>query len=148
MRRRTLLVALAGLAVVGAAGVVVWWPRADRITQENYDRIRPGMSRAEVEAILGPAGDYRSGPTIWVAGISTNCLVVGRVPADWQVDLYPPEPPVPWPTSWLGDAGDVYVTFSREGVATHEFHESRVVPQSPLDNLLWRAKRLRHRWFP
>jgi hypothetical protein len=35
MRRRTLLVALAGLAVVVAAGAVVVWPRAERITREN-----------------------------------------------------------------------------------------------------------------
>ena len=44
MRRRTLLVALAGLAVVVAAGVVVLWPRPapEQITRENYDRIRVG----------------------------------------------------------------------------------------------------------
>ena len=60
MRRRKLLVVLAGLAVV-AAGVVVLWPRPDRITRENCDRIRPGMTRAEVEAILGPPDDYRTG---------------------------------------------------------------------------------------
>src|SRR5262245_23034627 len=61
MRRQTLLVVLAGLAVVVAAGAVVLWPRADRITLENYDRIRDGMTRAEVEAILGPPGDQRTG---------------------------------------------------------------------------------------
>jgi hypothetical protein len=63
MRRRTLLVALAGLAVVVGAGTVVLWPRADRITLENFDRIKKGMRRAEVEAILGPPGDYTTGPT-------------------------------------------------------------------------------------
>jgi hypothetical protein len=57
-----LLVALAGLAVVIAAGVVVLWPREDRVTRGNFDRIRAGMSRAEVEAILGPPGDYTTGP--------------------------------------------------------------------------------------
>jgi hypothetical protein len=64
MRRRKPLVALAGLAVVVAAGVVVLWPRTapERITRENYDRIRNGMSRAEVEAILGPPRDYSTGP--------------------------------------------------------------------------------------
>ena len=37
------------------------WPRPDRITRENYERIRVGMSSAEVEAILGgPPGDYRT----------------------------------------------------------------------------------------
>jgi hypothetical protein len=50
-----------GLAVVVAVGVVVLWPRADRITKENLGRIRLGMSAAEVEVVLGPPGDYRSG---------------------------------------------------------------------------------------
>src|SRR6516164_10518508 len=63
MRRRTLLVVLAGLAGLVAAVVVVLWPRPSlRITLENCKRIREGMSRAEVEAILGPPGDYRTGP--------------------------------------------------------------------------------------
>jgi hypothetical protein len=57
MRRRRLLVVLAGLAVVVAAGVVVLWPRPDRVTRVNCDRIREGMSRAEVVGILGPPGD-------------------------------------------------------------------------------------------
>src|SRR5262245_57459436 len=63
MRRRTLLVVLAGLAVVVAIGVVVLWARAapERITRENYERIRVGMSRAEVYAVLGPPGDYSTG---------------------------------------------------------------------------------------
>jgi hypothetical protein len=65
MRRRKLLVALAGLAVVGAAGAVVLWRRSAHVTRASCDRIRVGMSRAEVEAILGgPPGDYRAGPTV------------------------------------------------------------------------------------
>jgi hypothetical protein len=35
MRRRKLLVALAGPAVVVAAGAIVMWPRQDRITKAN-----------------------------------------------------------------------------------------------------------------
>ena len=42
MRGRKLLVALAGLAVVVAAGLVVLWPRPIKpgLTQENFDRVR------------------------------------------------------------------------------------------------------------
>ena len=74
MRRRTLLVALAVLAVVVAAGAVVLWPRGkpDRITQANF----------------GLAYKY-------------NCS-----------------------------------------------RDIRTAQQSPVANLLWRAKRLWHRWFP
>jgi hypothetical protein len=39
-RRLRWVLALAGLAVVGAAGAVVLWPQPERITQTNYDRIR------------------------------------------------------------------------------------------------------------
>jgi hypothetical protein len=54
MRRRKLLVALAGLAVVVAAGAVVLLrSRPNRITRENCDRTKEGMSRA-VLAGLGP----------------------------------------------------------------------------------------------
>jgi hypothetical protein len=67
MRRRTLFAALAGLAVVIAVGTVVLWPRLEppsRITQENCDQIREEMHQAEVEAILGPPGDYTTaGPS-------------------------------------------------------------------------------------
>jgi hypothetical protein len=37
-------VVLAVLAVVVAAGVVVLWPRPDRVTPENYACIRVGMN--------------------------------------------------------------------------------------------------------
>jgi hypothetical protein len=56
MRRRKLLGALAGLAVVVTVGAFALWPQPARITRGNYDRIRMRMSRAEVEAILGAPG--------------------------------------------------------------------------------------------
>jgi hypothetical protein len=55
MRRRTLLVVLAGLAVMVAAGLVVLWPRPDRVTRENYDRIIQGMTLAVVQSMMGEA---------------------------------------------------------------------------------------------
>jgi hypothetical protein len=61
MRRRKLLVALAVLAAVIAAGVVAVWLQPSppsRVTRENFDLINAGMSQEEVYAILGPPGDY------------------------------------------------------------------------------------------
>jgi hypothetical protein len=55
MRRRTLLVVVAVLAVVVAAGVVLW-PRPPSRIAENFLRIQFGMTRTEVHAILGPPG--------------------------------------------------------------------------------------------
>jgi hypothetical protein len=63
MRRWKLLAVLAVLPVPVAFGVSVLWPRPERITPENFDRIRKGMTLAEVEAILGPPGDYRTAKT-------------------------------------------------------------------------------------
>jgi hypothetical protein len=50
MRRRKLLVALVGLAVLF---VLCPRPQQERLTDENCKRIRKGMSQSEVEAILG-----------------------------------------------------------------------------------------------
>jgi hypothetical protein len=77
LRRRQLLVALAVLAVLVAVGLFVLWPRLDRITDENFNRIQEGMSRAEVEAILGPPGDCRAAPTTYDPDLDAN-----RVPRE------------------------------------------------------------------
>ena len=135
MRRRKLLVMLVGLAVVGAVGMAVLWPRADRITQANCDQIREGMTRSEVETILGPVGDYSSGPTepefVFVmlpAGLTVEDVVTA---------------------GWIGDTGSIDVGFDRRGkVAFSQFTRLELRRLSPLANLLWRAKRQWHRWFP
>jgi hypothetical protein len=148
MRKRNWLVALAALAVVVAAGVVTLRPRADRITQENCDRIRKGMTLADVVGILGPPGDYRTGP----AEIDLpDCImpVSGVVIPPWAV--------------WKGDHGGIYLYRNGdyrdpaiedhddddpESVWCAEFIEVEPINQSPLASLLWHAKRLWHRWFP
>ena len=149
MRRRTLPVVLAGLAVMVAAGAVVLWPRKDRITQENYDGIRMGMSRAEVEEILGLPGDYRTGPG------ATN---LGRDVIAWVIDPdVHPYPPSSWskidegPHSWgywLGDSFQISVAIDDSGQVQEMHGFPRRTTQGVFDNLLWRAKRQWHRWFP
>jgi hypothetical protein len=55
-----MLLAAAVLALPAVAGLFVWLqvPRPG-MTKANYERIRLGMTLAEVEGILGgPAGDY------------------------------------------------------------------------------------------
>jgi hypothetical protein len=60
---------LLALVVTAFAGLVVFTarpillpPTNSRITKANCDRIMPGMSRADVEAIFGPPGDFRTLP--------------------------------------------------------------------------------------
>jgi hypothetical protein len=136
MRRRTLLVALAGLAVVVAAGVVVLRPRQDRVTRANYDRIQIGMSRADVETILGPPGDYRSGAVKWKAS---------SIEVVFQIDS-------PAHDRWMGDHGSIDIWFPEyegySGARHMTFDDVEPIAQTPLDNLLWRLKRQWHRWFP
>jgi hypothetical protein len=62
MTKKRLLLALALLAVVGVAVLVVRVLRPVHFTEEMANRIPPGMTEAEVVAILGrPAGDYTTG---------------------------------------------------------------------------------------
>jgi hypothetical protein len=153
MRRRTLLVALVGLAVVVAAGVVVLWPRPpSRITRENYGLIREGMTRAEVEAILGPPGDYRT--RLGESELSDQ---------SWNPDLADYGPKIAtWltlddngrplaPVSagiWISDSIriDVWTLDDSGRVMGTEAMARRSA--GTLDNLLWRLKRQWRRWFP
>jgi hypothetical protein len=127
MRRRTLLVVLAGLAVVVAAGVVMLWPRPIKpgLTQDNFDRIRVGMTRPEVEAILGP----------WFAHSARG---------DWKWNLDAGT------YYWLSDDwNDASVYIDDHGRVTEKSSNDFLVePHGPLNNLLWRLKRQWHRWFP
>jgi hypothetical protein len=53
------------------------------------------------------------------------------------------------PYDWLTDTGWYTVTFDDDGkVETRGFGSGTRVTQGPLDNLIWRAKRQWHRWFP
>ena len=124
-------VGLALLLLVG--GAVALWPRADPITQENCDRIRKGMTLAEVEAILGPPGDYRNGPTDF------------DLPDDLEEVVAKP-----WAV-WKGDHGAIRVYRNGDGddpdsVSGAKFTDFKPVDRGPFADLIWRAKRLWHRW--
>jgi hypothetical protein len=136
MRRRKLLAAV-GLAVLVAAGVIVAWPRANRVTQENYDSIRMGMSRAEVEAILGTPGDHRTGASYTEPHIS-----IGMPSAEDWFNVFAADSDPAWPV-WKGDTMEIQVHFSDSGHATQKSRQTaHLWEQTSLDNLLWRAKRL------
>jgi len=140
MQRRTLLVALAGLAVVVAAGVVVLWPRPSaRVTPENYERVHReghlggtmstayGGTRAAVEAILGPPA-------------SDSAAMLG-VAEDQRIPCRALE--------WEGDAIKVYATATTGGLVVR-LRSERLSPteRTPLARLTRLAKRQWHRWFP
>jgi hypothetical protein len=119
-----------GLLVVGIAAFLMW-PQPSRATWENFDRIRKGMSRAEVEAILGPEGDYRTGPQ--------QCLPSLKQTVGESATV----------SDWFADDAFFSIGFDESGgvVMTLVDPTSRT-EQGPLDNLRWRLKRQWHRWFP
>jgi outer membrane protein assembly factor BamE (lipoprotein component of BamABCDE complex) len=65
MRRRKRLLALMGLFVVVALPAVYWSVQATML--DNFDRVEPGMTRAEVYALLGrpPTAAGRGGVWHW-----------------------------------------------------------------------------------
>jgi hypothetical protein len=128
---------LAGLAVLVAVGLFALWPQPNRITRENCARINKGMTQAEVVAILGPPGDYTSGPML---------LEDEEWPED---DCYRGFAAFSEGPAWCGDTGCVEVRVDNSGeVLACRFVGGRRVEQSALANLLWRAKRQWRRWFP
>jgi hypothetical protein len=160
MRRRTLLVALAGLAVVVAAGAVALWSRADRVTRANYERIQIGMTRADVEAILGPPGDYRSGPgelalfegddgtgenMIWMPDPATD---IADTSLNWsRMPIEQLEDQRLWAT-WVSDSFGINISIDGSGGVVGKDGLPRRTTRGALANLLWRANRQWHRWFP
>jgi hypothetical protein len=126
-------VVLAGLAAVVAAADIVLWAPQSRVTLENFDRIRVGITRAEVEAGLGLPGDHTTGPT----------RPTGR---GYGVDLGLVCASV---SHWVTDDGSIVVEFDAKGrVCGCAWKPTERVKQGPLENLLWRDKRQWHRWFP
>ena len=120
--------ALAGLAVLLAAGAFVLWPQADRVTSENLDRVVPGMSRSDVYAILGRPGNYASGP-VGEKGVT------GRE-GDFQNEVEA--------ETWYGDDCIVSLQFTADGTVHAKAIEAcNVIKLGSVDSLLWKVKR---RW--
>jgi hypothetical protein len=123
MLRRERALLWAGLLLlltgVGLVGVVYWLaPESSRPELELYDKIHTsasgGMTRAEVEQLLGPPGDYATGCPTEVAPAGPKFLL-------------PPYPPqAAW---WKWDQGEVVVFFDESDRAqTKSARRLRPVP--------------------
>jgi hypothetical protein len=138
MRRRALLLVAAGLILVSAAAFTLW-PRPGRVTPENFARIHPGMTRAEVRAILGAPGDSSTVPIVdeehWLSELEYTIPHRGGL-CD----------------AWLGDAAWIEVFYHDPAHETTVRWQTiqRVEPASRSRFDKWRF-RLEHqwrRWFP
>jgi hypothetical protein len=135
--------------LVVAAGTFVPWPRADRITPETVSRIRPGMSQAEVEALLGPPADLSSGPLLDNGYV--DCVPDGPRPlGEYRPSCRESMSGLEWDRAeWRSDTHVARVRYLPPGtVYDASITDVRRPDQAPLENLVWRAKRQWHRWFP
>jgi hypothetical protein len=144
---------LAVLALTVAGTVAFLWPRP-RVTKESYERIKLGMTRREVEAVVGgPPGDYTGGPTlpadpegalaegVFQSDVTHVHLAEGVLQGD--VSFHPST------GRWDGDGAAVVVQFSTAGRVTSKFyHPSKRLEQTPLANLWCRLRREWRRLFP
>ncbi len=147
MRRRKLRWATVGLVALTGVGVFVLWPRPSQVTPESFDRIRLGMGRAEVEAIFGPPGDYRTRPID-----PSGALTIIDDP-EWNAVRLSDEPETTEKV-WRSDSVEIRVVYPKAGALTYALPWSAdevdqyLATQTPWENLRWRAERQWRRWFP
>jgi hypothetical protein len=143
-RRKTFGVAAIGFVALIVAAAVALRSRQDRITLENYRRIRVGMSRTEVEAILGPPGNYSTGPKplygrdceYWPEGSEQYWFESSPI-LRGPDELY----------EWATDTARVRVMFDDAGVRGAAYRPANTDDQGYFDNLPERAKRRWRDWF-
>jgi hypothetical protein len=113
---------------------------ASRITQEIFERIKPGMTMAEVTAMLGPPGDYKT-PDSPVEFHTGDGPTFGSMmtPADGPKRV----------ENWYSDTAFVSIEVdSSDTVRWGTFAPQHIPNDSILNKALGWAKRRWHRWFP
>jgi hypothetical protein len=124
--RNRLIIAFGFLVALIVSGASVGFRSAPAtITKENYDRIRLGMTRSEIEAILGPPGDYTTRPTsdLWQYGmffrLSLNESLI-----------------------WRSDAGTLGIRFNDAGISSGKgWADTNPEDHGVIGNLRWRLER-------
>ena len=87
MLNNSIRLALVALIALTAAA-------CSKITQENFDKVNDGMSRAEVEAILGAPTEAASAGIVGISGTSAT---------------------------WKGEAGTITIQFFNDKVRLKQF---------------------------
>jgi hypothetical protein len=134
----------AGVVALVAVGTFGLWPRPDRVTRENFGRLKPRMIQSEVYAIFGPPGDYTTGPIV-EGGITERTTDDTCTLVVWPI----PHFPLPICEVWETDGAQMEVMYSASGELMFSYWISQdKTSQSPLEDLLWRTKRQWRKWFP
>jgi hypothetical protein len=144
-----MLVALSALAVA-----FVWLPRGSRVSLANGQRLKVGMTEAEVFGILGhPWEDSWHDPEspsleVKIGMLSKGDQVIFKKRLQRQDQQFEPIPPSYGRRSfWIGDGLLVFVAYDEDNrvIFAEVYSDPRVV-QSLLPVRLWRRLRSRYGW--
>ena len=112
-----------------AAAAYVLWPRPQRITEENFDLLRLGMSKPEVYAVLGPPGLYLTRDADYADGRDKSLGQAPRAGGEKGVE------------KWAGDQAVLWVKFDPEGHVTGATCiPTKIHDHGPFGNFLWLIK--------
>lgn len=133
MRKRKLLLTV--VLVLIAFVTFVAWPRTSppsQITRENFDRINKEMTRADVEALLGPRMGRLSVPPIAhsngpVIKLNEESLSDGIVRFRGE-------------DQWHSEHGAICVNFDENGHAEYKMWVDVTISDNPLRILIWRLR--------
>jgi hypothetical protein len=142
LRRRKTRIAATAVVLAGAvaAGAVLFVPGPSRITSGNFDLIHDGMTLRELEALLGPAGDYATGPTMPQFEFEESVLsqkVVSKNFGPENKDLATLQRLV-----WEADDGYIEVWLDSGIVSRCTFMHTYREETSTLEFLRWQLERL------
>lgn len=115
--RKWLGTAIAAVVLCAAAAWFLW-PAGHPITVETYERLRPGMTRPEVEDVLGGPGGTRQDFSRW---LNNRSPTIGS-----GTDLLNEHRDQPRIEYWYQDCGIIVLRFDSDKVADKQFLQMRV----------------------
>jgi hypothetical protein len=139
MRRRLRLVLVLSICLIVAAVVALFLlTRGSRIDREHFEALRVGMTREEVQQVLGgPARNECPGQvSVWVRhgdGLQSASLDPGALAVRFFPDFDAAEGGEE--AAWLGEAGLIAVRFGKDGRVQDRYFSDVVITESPWSNL-------------
>ncbi len=131
-RRRILVLVLPAAVVSSMAAAWLLWPRT-AITRENAARIQPGITRADVEALLGgPPRDEATGPVS--LDLDDRPEDGAQLWLEWQFrGLFQADPVGPHASLWGSNRVVIWVQFDgQDRVTACTAFPMRRVGETPL----------------